>query len=652
MKYCSFLLSVLTGVLVLSSSCPKPFSYTVSPQHVSIWTSNGKVSTVSARVSVKRKPGSPQWLWLDPAASFRVWADGRVVWHSETLVPSHEPVDMEVNLAGAKEIILESVSSGFWYDFMNAEACWENVSFKGGKGASIKENRDRKTLLAQLGILTPAPKDEPQFNGADIWGVRPGHPVIFRIPVSGKRPMKFSAPWLPEGVSLDTEKGILTGNAPASEGSYDIEVTAENAFGKASRTIRLEVGQTLALTPPMGWNDWNIFEWLVTEDDIRNAARVMDESGLGDFGWAYVNIDDYWEMNNSEHPGVPKREELYGKGNVIGRSRDDNGKIITNGSFPDMKALTDYIHSFGFKAGLYSSPGRATCSGCEGSYGHEKEDAESWADWGFDYIKYDWCGYQQEFEVMNITSESAHLQECIHPYRLMAGYLKKQKRDILYSVCQYGQNRVYEWARENGAQSYRSWNDLKDEWVWMMDVLKSCDGGQFAKYSGPGCWADLDMMMVGQQISCGSTHPTFLTNNEQYTHVSLWAMISSPLLLGCDLTKLDDFTYSLITNHEVIAINQDRLGKVATRVRNNDTEQIWLRPLSNGDVAVAMVNMYPTVRNVSVSLEELGLEGIYSIKDCWTYAEEGQTCNGISAEIPAHATKLVRLSKVKCPKCQ
>jgi len=621
------------------------------PESALAFRSNGKVTAFDAVVgldddSMAEAKGS----YGKPTGEFKVWADGKVVWRSGFMKPGDEPRTVHADLAGVKEIVLESTSGGEWTACNAVNADWAEARFTLDRGATL-ERLDDPARTAQLGILTPTEKAEPQFNGADIWGVRPGHEVIFRVPVSGVRPMTFSAKNLPDGVTLDV-KGVLRGTAPAAKGDYDIEVTAENAKGKATRTIRLAVGDTIALTPPMGWNSWNTLCHRLTQEHAMEAALALEKSGLGDHGWAYVNLDDFWEMNNKNKPGdVSYRPEL------VGAARDAQGRILPNPTFPDMKGLTDYIHSFGFKAGLYSSPGPTTCGGCEGSYGHELQDAESWASWGFDYIKYDWCSYGEVFwrETKQLDGDPAREAKVrdayIKPYRLMNGCLRKQRRDILLSYCQYGMAKVEEWARENGANCWRSWEDLKDGWVWMEKAIESRIAGEYWRWCGAGCWADPDMMIVGQQYSFGGDHPTFLTPNEQYTHVSIWAMVGSPLLIGCDLTKLDAFTRSLLANDEVIAISQDRLGKVAKRIRHTDAESVWMRELANGDLAVALLNRAPLSHEIRVSFDELGIRGVHFLRDCWTGKCEGKHGGDYTAVVPPHATKLIRIKANDCPKC-
>ena len=238
------------------------------------------------------------------------------------------------------------------------------------------------------------------------------------------------------------------------------------------------------------------------------------------------------------------------------------------------------------------------------------------------------------------------------PYRLMNECLKAQDRDIVYSFCQYGCGETEKWGREAGANCWRSWQDLKDGWTWMEIAIEGyVAGAEHWKYTGPGFWSDPDMMIVGLQRSFGTTHPTYLTPNEQYTHVSLWAMMCSPLLIGTDLTKLDPFTKSLLTNPMVVAISQDTLGKPARRIRHVDTESVWTRPLANGDIAVALVNRYPFAREISVDFKELGIGGEWYARDQWTHKCEGRYAGRYLSTVPAHGTKLVRMRKVACPKC-
>ena len=629
------------------------------PESAVAFTANGKVKAFDALVGIDddaAKAGSGK-SYGKPTAQFNVWADGRIVWASGVLQHGQKPVRAHVDLVGAREIILETRGGLVWQAWDAANGDWADARFTCADGAEL-ELLDDPAAFEQLGILTPPEKPAPQFNGADIWGVRPGHPVLFRIPVSGVRPMTFAATGLPDGVTLDAATGILGGVAPQKKGDYDIAVTAKNAKGEAKRTIRLAVGDTIALTPPMGWNSWNVWCYRLTAEHAKASAKAMHDSGLGDHGWAYVNLDDWWEMNNSGCERVKMRERDLGREDVIGPARDAKGKIIPNRSFPDMKDLTDYIHSFGFKAGLYSGPGPLTCGLCEASYGHELQDAESWADWGFDYIKYDWCSYSKIFEKETgfkpySLRKDPFCEAFAKPYRLMGECLKKQKRDIVYSFCQYGMGETERWGREAGANCWRSWGDLKDSWAWMEQAVDGHLDAEYWKYNRPGFWADPDMMIVGRQYSFGSDHPSYLTPNEQYTHVSLWCMVGSPLLIGCDLTKLDAFTRNLLVNDAVIAVNQDRLGKTARRIRHIDSQSLWVRDLADGAKAVALVNRSPISRELSFSFLEIGFgAGEHWVKDLWRQRCEGKHAGTYVVQVPPHATKLVYVRPVDCTKCE
>ena len=623
--------------------------FVTHPESAVIFRANGKVLSFDGEVAIAPEAAKEKKSGREIRAVCRIWADGKIVWNSGVFGEKSKPVKAHVDLTGAEEIILETTSTAPWVAYEATIVEWREPAFAYARGATLASETD-SAATRQLGILTPAAPESPVFNGTEVWGVRPGHPVIFRLPVSGVRPMTFAAKDLPAGVTLDAAKGVLGGVAPAEKGDYPIVVTARNAKGEATKTITLKVGDTIALTPPMGWNSWNIWGSAFTGDHAKAAAQALDASGLADYGFAYINLDDWWEMNNSKQNR--NRPELKGP------ARDKDGMILSNPSFPDMKGLTDYIHSFGFKAGLYSSPGPQTCGGCEGSWRHEAEDAKRWADWGFDYVKYDWCSYGDIYHQETGHStwdghKNTYHDSFAKPYRLMGECLRKQNRDIVYSFCQYGLGEVQKWGREAGANCWRSWQDLKDTWPWMEIAFAGyVPNLEFHKYVGPGFWADPDMMIVGLQRSFGSTHPTFITPNEQYTHVSLWCMIGSPLLIGTDLTKLDDFTKNLLMNREVIAISQDTLGSVARRAVHDDLHSVWTRPLANGDQAIAVVNRYPATRTFDVDLKALGLDDEYTVRDCWRQVGEGVVSGQYTTEIPPHATKLIRLTRVKCSRCE
>ncbi len=477
-----------------------------------------------------------------------------------------------------------------------------------------------KALNKEYVILTPEPLPEPKINGPQIYGVRPGHPFIFRIPATGVRPMKFSAENLPEGLHLNSQNGIITG-VIGMKGDYTITFKAENKLGSTERKFKIVCGDKIALTPPMGWNSWNCFASSVSEKKVRSAAEAMIKSGLAEHGWNYINIDDYWETK----PGSDDST-------LQGNPRDAEGNINPNKRFPDMKALGDFIHENGLKMGIYSSPGPLTCGGCTASFGHEEQDAQSYAKWGVDYLKYDWCSYE---------GDRNNLKDLMKPYIVMRKALDKINRDIVYSLCQYGMGDVWKWGAEVGGNSWRTTGDINDTWQRMSSI--GFDENGPAKYAGPGHWNDPDMLVVGMVGWGDNLHPTRLTPNEQYTHISLWCLLSAPLLIGCDMTKLDNFTLSLLTNDEVLAIDQDTLGIQASRIYKNGDAEIWAKKLEDGSKAVGLFNRGKRKIDIKADFNMLGLGNKCEVRDLWRQKDLGIFSNQFKANVPSHGVVLVKI---------
>ena len=501
----------------------------------------------------------------------------------------------------------------------------------------------------QLGILTPKTGEAPRINGPAVYGVRPGRPILYRLPVTGARPMTFKVEGLPPGAKFDAATGVLSG-AVKERGRHELRFSASNAKGRAERAFTLVVGDGIALTPPLGWNSWNCFEYNVTEKDIRDAAEAFVRLGLADHGWTYINIDDFWQYRPESLDGLAgekdrenvlsywnRRYKIPDEKGTTGPTRETDGTIVFNQRrFSSMKGLADSVHALGLKIGLYSSPGPMTCGRCTGSFGFERKDAETWAEWGYDYVKYDWCGYGAVVDGDGLYRDMA-------PYLYMASILADQKRDIVLSLCQYGMSNVATWGARTGGQLWRTTGDIRDTWKSLKDIIGKQRGlGQF---SGPGSWNDPDMLTIGW-VSCGRPmHPTQLTPNEQYTQMSMWALFAAPLLIGCDLTKIDDFTLSLLTNDEVLEIDQDPLGRGAERIAvpGGDTE-VWARPLANGDVAVGLCNFSDETRKVTFDMEGCGVLGPWRVRDAWRQRDEGKSSKTYSVEVLPHATHLVRLA--------
>ena len=480
----------------------------------------------------------------------------------------------------------------------------------------------------QLGILTPPPGKEPRINGPKVLALRPQHEMLWRVPVTGEAPLTLSVKGLPEGLTFDPEKRLLGGTA--ARGEYALTFTAENQFGKSEQIVKVKVGDKLALTPPMGWNSWNCFAGKVTGEDIKNAADALISSGLADHGWNYINIDDFWQNRPRE-----KEDET-----LMGPERAADGTILSNKRFPSMKELADYIHSKGLRAGLYSSPGPLTCGGCVGSWGHEWQDAKTYADWGFDYLKYDWCSYNR------IAMGDEALEKYYLPYRLMGEALFHQNRDIVFSLCEAGYPNVSNWGPLVYSACWRTTSDISGSFNSMARILKAQEG--LWRFASPGAWNDPDMLIVGV-IGWGDPKPTKLTPNEQYTHVSLWAMLCAPLLIGCDLTKLDDFTLSLLTNDEIIEVNQDELGAQAAKISASEEGEIWAKPMSDGSLVFALYNSSKEgeeTKTLALDFEKLGLLGEWRVRDLWRQKELGICRERYTASVPCHATQVVRLFPV------
>ena len=479
-------------------------------------------------------------------------------------------------------------------------------------------------------ILTPAPSPSPRVNGPRVFGVGPGSPFLYRIPATGERPMAFSAENLPSGLTLDPVTGIISG-AIAERGEFAVTLKAANRLGAAARDFKIVCGDTLALTPHLGWNSWYVWENHVTDAIMRAAADAMIETGLADHGFMYVNIDDCWAMK----PGTDDPT-------LQGEPRDKSGKVNSNPRFPDMKALTDHIHAKGLKAGIYTSPGPLTCAGHIGAWEHEAQDVERFVEWGFDFLKYDWCSYGK-------IAKDKSLEEYQKPYRLISGILAKQSRDIVLNFCQYGMGDVWNWGKEVGGNSWRTAGDLGGSFEKIGEALFR-DGfdlyaeKSLADHGGPGGWNDPDYLLIGYLSNWkGATVPTPLTPNEQYSHVSLWCLLAAPLILSGDITRLDDFTLNLLTNDEVIDVDQDPLGKPGRRAAKNGDLEVWSRPMADGSLAVGLFNRGEGLKVITADWQDLGLRGPQRVRDLWRQKDVGTADGKFEAAVGRHGVVLVRM---------
>jgi alpha-galactosidase len=558
-----------------------------------------------------------------PAGSvvFGVWADGKKVFESDVMKRGDAPKLVSLDLAGVQNLVLAVVDA-------NDGTAGDNALWAGAMIIAVPGRQSPKTAARaaeKAPAIASSRTSAPQINYPRITGATPGRPFLFRIPASGEGPLTFSARNLPAGLKLDPATGIITG-ALARAGRTDVQVRVTNGKGQMANTVITIVGgdHSLALTPPLGWNSWNVWGGAVTDAHVRAAADGMVRTGLIGQGYTYINIDDAWEG-----------------------PRNADGEITSNEKFPDMKALADYVHSKGLKIGIYSSPGPRTCQQrYAGSYQHEAQDAKTWARWGFDYIKYDWCSYS---DVEPLASR-APLESLQKPYALMRGILDTLDRDFVFSLCQYGWGRVWEWGADVGGDLWRVTGDINDTW-WSMSSIGFQQTGH-ERYAGPGHWNDTDMLVVGH-LGWGRTstpRPTSLSPNEQLTHISLWALQAAPMLIGADMTQMDDWTVDLLGNREVLAINQDPLGKAAGRVWADNWTQVWARQLADGTIAVGLFNRAPEAMPVTVKFADVGLTGRQSIRDPWTHADvPGGEQESYTATVTRHGAVLLRVGRAKKP---
>ena len=569
------------------------------------------------------------------SVQFRVYSDTKLLWKSTFIHAGDKPQPVDVSLQGAKMLILVVRNGGDTPKGNHADWGAAQIQFRGESPQTITEPD------GPVVILTPKPKPAPRINGPGIFGVRPGSLFLYTIPATGSRPVTFAADHLPHGLTLDSATGQITGTLPI-KGAYQITLRAANAIGKAEKPFRIVVGDAIALTPPMGWNSWNCWGGAVSQERVAGSARALVEKGLRDHGWNYINIDDGWQ----------------------GTRGGPFNAIQPNSKFPDMKALADQIHSLGLKFGIYSTPWRGTYEGhvgssCDnsdgtydwindgdhneffrigkdpatwdskrrtnyhfGAYSFVEKDAGQWGRWGVDYLKYDWFPN-------DVKSTGS-----------MADALRATDRDITLSLSNAAPfDHAASW--DGLANAWRTTGDITDTWPSMSGI--GFHQQKWAPYAGPGHWNDPDMLVVGA-VGWGHPKPTRLTPDEQYTHISLWCLLSAPLLIGCNLEALDDFTVSLLTNDEVLEIDQDSLGKQATEVaRDDDDGVVYAKPLDDGSWAVGLFNTGVVPQKVTVRWQDLKLDGPQKVRDLWRQQEVGRFESEFSAEVAPHGVSLVRV---------
>jgi alpha-galactosidase len=430
----------------------------------------------------------------------------------------------------------------------------------------------------------------------------------------GKLHLEGSRPGGNRTVTFDgvrTKDGFnVTGNTPnGDQASGTLErVTRDEAFPARLPLpdLRDLPDNGLVRTPPMGWNSWNKFHDHFDDATVRQMADAMVASGMDKAGYTYIVVDEGWSSY-----------------------RDHNGKITGNARFPDMKALADYVHSKGLKIGIYSSPGPQVCGGYQGSYGHEEEDAQTLADWGYDYLKYDWCSAFSIYQPTRADLEGA--------YQKMGEALAKTHRPIVFSACEYGLGEIWKWGASAGANLWRTTFDIADNWESMEKIgFAQLDITQFPQ---PGHWNDPDMLEVGN----GG-----MTAEEYRTHMTLWALLRAPLIAGNDLRSMSDETKSVLMNPDVIAIDQDPYAKPVRRLSVEGKSEVLVRSLAGDAMAVALFNRGDQPAEISFRWDSLelgaGLGGKnLEARDLWKHTDVSVSGDTLTATVPKHGVVLLRV---------
>jgi alpha-galactosidase len=489
-------------------------------------------------------------------------------------------------------------------------------------------------LILSLGLLfalsctnQPKPfnlKDSPLINSPSVVGNYPNTPFLFAVPVQGPRPIKFTAEGLPQGLAIDESTGFISGNAKV-KGDYTVKITATNKQGVSTGNLTIKIGDLLALTPPMGWNSWNTFTDQLCDSLVRQIADSMVSTGMRDLGYQYVNIDDFWQLVD----------------------RDAKGNIQVNTEkFPSgIKAVADYVHSKGLKLGIYSDAAGLTCGGVAGSNGHEEQDARAFADWGIDLLKYDYC------------HAPAGKDTAIKRYSRMAKALRNTNRSIVFSVCEWGQREPWTWAAKVGGNYWRTTWDIRNAWnrdtydESHSSIMQITDiNAPLADCAAPGHWNDPDMLVIGiydnPKAVVNVAGVKGCSDTEYQTHMSLWCLMASPLLCGNDIRNMNQATREILLNREIIAINQDPLGKQAKRIRDDGDAEVFAKPLADGSWAVGLLNRNDASETpIRISWKELGIEGEWMIRDLWDHQDLGGHTGYFEKPVLPHQCAVIRLYK-------
>jgi alpha-galactosidase len=551
---------------------------------------------------------------------FRVYGDRKLLFESEQLHAGDQPAEIDLDLTGMRTLalIVDDCENGDKED----KADWADakLEYDGEKPVSVVS-----PVAAPVGILTPPVPPEPRIAGPRVFGVRPGSPCLFAVPATGEAPLTFAVDGLPEGLALDPQTGRITGQLKTA-GDHKLAVQVRNAKGTTKRELRIVCGEQIALTPPMGWTSRFGGAANATQQKIQDAADALLACGLPQHGWSYVCVDDGWQGT--------RKEPAYA--------------LQPNERFADLPGLSAYLHDKGLRFGIYSTPWRTTFQGFTGGSADDEKgeftvrsnspgkvafcqaDAKQFAAWGVDLLKYEW-------RPMDVPSTQACAQA-----------LSGCGRDIVLAAANGAQ---LESAREycEAAQCVQTTGELPDRWQRIQAVVAAQTA--WREFAGPGRWNDLDILLTG--LTSPDLHPAAgLTENEQYAQMSLWCLNAAPLFFSLDPAVLKDtqgartrFTLGLLSNDEVIEVDQDSLGQQARRIRADDESEVWLKEMADGSKVVGLFNRdrLGTI-SVKATWDELGLKGKYLVRDLWRQKDLGEATDSVQFEMNSHGVMLIRLT--------
>jgi alpha-galactosidase len=550
------------------------------------------------------------------SVDFTVVVDGNTEFDSGLMHGLDPPKYVSVKLVGAESLLLRTRHVGTG-NHDNDNGTWAGTLIRCMPGA------DSLPQVSVLPAIYQSPVPPPDagavcVNGPSVIGFSPNKPFMTLIAASGAGPLTYSAAGLPTGLSIDKATGVISGVQTAA-GDADVAVTVTGAKGSATKTIKLVCGvNKLALTPPMGWNAAGIYGDSESDDLVRHAADLLVSSGLAAHGYQYVVIGDSWEG-----------------------ARDADGNLVPNKRFPDMKALGDYIHGLGLKFGLYSAATERSCSGYVGSAGHEAQDAATFASWGVDYLNYDWC---QSATDANATDSDPTLEAA---FAKMGANLYNSNRDIVYSISMSPRFDGGKWFEKAGANSWQAFGGLYDD---IQTVTRYAQKQiRDNNHITPGHWNDLGFLMSGR-VGYQNEHMSLLKPSEQMMQMSMWCLVSSPLFLSCDLAHIDPNAFDpssslLLTNDEVLAVDQDPGAKPAQTIDYTLYYGAWYKPLSDGTTAVGLFNFSPTTRKLTVEWSDIDSTGAQPVRDLWKHQDLGSFDDHFDGIVPAHGVLLLKIGK-------